>query len=294
MSSVLPTVHVHVLMLLFICLQLRLPAFSDQSAMSTHHGTSLAKSTTTTSAGRIVGSIVTSHTGSDGNVVPVISNPRTMTSRAPNEINTPVERKTRIFTSRAQRHMNTPGEWSPRIVAVRTLCDESVTGSGTNTVQVPDSTRPSIPRTEHTRKTYHKKYTKTFPKPRSRHKCDVCGKVYLNRQNFSAHRRVVHDIQMPLYFHPRTEHPDAKFSCHICSRKFLNRCSVGSHLRIVHGVHSLQRSARQGHPDAKYSCNICGRKFLTNSIVNHKALVHGVSDVRNVRSALRSSKKTTV
>ncbi|XP_058141807.1 zinc finger protein with KRAB and SCAN domains 5 isoform X1 [Dasypus novemcinctus] len=103
------------------------------------------------------------------------------------------------------------------------------------------------------------------------HKCNDCGKVFLQASNFIQHRRI-HTGEKPfkcaecgksynqrvhLTQHQRVHTGEKPYKCQVCGKAF----RVSSHLVQHHSVHSGERP---------YGCNECGKNFGRHShLIEH-------------------------
>ena len=59
--------------------------------------------------------------------------------------------------------------------------------------------------------------------------CQLCGMMYSDLSEITAHYDMVHAQKFS-----RPEHPDAKHECEVCGRKFVRKQHLKRHMATVH------------------------------------------------------------
>ncbi|XP_073842728.1 uncharacterized protein [Musca autumnalis] len=126
------------------------------------------------------------------------------------------------------------------------------------------------------------------------HKCEICGRCYLESRNLQSHIRKKHPSSI-----------DTVYICEICNQRFTTQIGLHRHSFKMHSVaqkptkhkceicgifysssHSLQAHIKQIHPtsiDLKYMCEICNQGFTTHTgLTRHSLRMHPVEHTQKL------------
>ncbi|XP_055637188.1 zinc finger protein 728-like isoform X1 [Toxorhynchites rutilus septentrionalis] len=110
-------------------------------------------------------------------------------------------------------------------------------------------------------------------KPLPHYTCDVCGKVYRSKDNFSHHIK--------------THSNERNFSCSYCDRSFLRKNQLGRHEQTHTKDNHYDGQPSNGNnklskKSTRHSCNICGKTFCRPiRLAIHRTLAHGIEEADN-------------